>query len=217
MIMPSEQYKLYGVSVKEAMEIQDNLLYDLIDKNIYMYREIAHLFSHNVEKISYSVPIQGEYILHKGSVWRCEYEDIPFILPCDVKCIETRDGWKLQDYIDKYPGYIPLNHADLIERINCFLDRYRDINTLALHIQMRPNAYRYIHAGTPLTSDSNLYRRLTTRIFNRDKFPTIWDPILSYVEKQFHTCDEGWETPHTIYTLSFSHVRISPDIDIKCS
>ena len=124
--------------------IQENLLFQLIDLDVYSYSDLYEFFYHNPRE-RYTYIGDGEYILHKWSVWQHHVEDHPIILPCDVKAIITREGWNEQDYRVKYPGYIPINMDDLEEGINVFLDTYEGNNALSDMIKRRPYLFVSIY------------------------------------------------------------------------
>ena len=170
----NDSHILYGISVDEAIEVQEELLDELYDLDIYSDDEIGDFRYHNPSS-NYTDLGNGEYLLHKYSRWMDSYNNYSTsILPYDMKAAIMYEGWTDRDFQIRYPGYIPIfgdiEHNEGMGLGKCVPDS-RDIFIDML--RRRSSIYITIYPGMKMGENSYASRMM--KMINGCKLPCDWE------------------------------------------
>lgn len=196
-ISEEDEYTLYDISIDEAILVQEDLLYELIDLDVYDSDSIEDLFYHN-PKVLYTPLGNGEYLLHKYSICAIYNEsENTIILSHDMKAALMKEGWTDKDFRIKYPGYIPLYIEDIDNEFYLSVGDFPHegmLHTFLSLLERRPHILTTIYPGVTV-SKKPIYDVNEVML---NKQPTMFDETIldkvgdryEYAPRLMHMIDE---------------------------
>lgn len=151
-----DEYTLYDISIDEAIDVQEDILFELIDLDVYSLDQVSDLFYHDQKK-KYTHVGDGIYILHKWSVWNSSSGG-SVILPYDLKAAIMHEGWTYRDFKIKYPNCIPISEEDLKEGADTDIGDSINEDVVIHMLERRPYLFTIIYPGTIL-SKRDIYEK----------------------------------------------------------
>lgn len=229
----------YGVEVDEAIDMQEDLLYELIDLDIFTFTDVEDLFYNNPGQPYLMSKSQDTVILFRNSAWYSSAESTtPIILPRNINIVIRQEGWTDRDYQVRYPNYIPVDEEDLGNGIIPGLENYVQRNMLLEIIAKRLYMYKDISAGECLTFDRDespfpdYYAPRRMKMIDRQKLHPLYRNKISLedienvdfdgiypiydgyndITGDRKGCIQFWTRGETLFTLSSSRKRWIGDI-----
>lgn len=177
LIRSEEEYILYDISIDEAIQVQEDLLFELIDLDVHLYEDLFVFFYHHPNR-RYTETGDDTYLLHRYSVW-WSYTGAgdSLILPHDVKAVIRKHGWMDKDYQIYYPEHIILSEDDLEEGADTSIVHHTHLykrDALSEMVQRRPYIFTPIYPGT-LLHGRDVYASRVMYMIDIAKLPPGWD------------------------------------------
>lgn len=201
MIYPSQETTLYGIPLNDAIQIQDNLLYELIDLEVYKCRDLYDFFYHNLEKLYIS---SGCETIFDEDNWRNGTEVL------SIKNIESNVFKEIIErrpyiFLDIYPGNLLIDNTEGVMQSVYASSKMRLIDTRKL-----PSGW--IDVIRNIISDTE------DPVYQHGIYP-VTDICISLTYQGRSLCDTPrrfWNNPETLFTLCKSDKRCIGDIDVVC-
>jgi len=226
-LLVGDQHRLlYDLDLDEAIEVQEDLLHELIDLDLYTYESLYPLFYHHpLMADNMHISCYGEFTMYKNAV--CTVDDQMTILPRDMCAIVARRGVIMPKYTDRLVVLSDYKHTTILHSPH---DLWRKDMFIEM-IKRRPHIFTTVYPGTFL--GHGRYANRVMYMINSSKLPPLWNCALLHSVKENPICKDGiftcldqsyiifpwirypfWDQPRTLFTSSKSRAYYT-DITIS--